>query len=67
MHFGRDTEVAIQEIANNISALEQENQYAISLLAPIRRLPAEMLSEISMATTMEYGCSAVDLSHPCRS
>ena len=64
---GQETELAILDIAKKISALEQENDYAISLLAPIRRLPAEMLSEIFMFATMENGCSAWHLTHVCRS
>jgi len=64
---GRDTETAILGIEKNISALEHENNYAISLLAPIRRLPAEMLYEIFMVAIMECGCSALHLTHVCRS
>lgn len=64
---GRDTETVILGIEKRISTLEHENNYAISLLAPIRRLPAEMLSEIFMVAIMECGCSALHLTHVCRS
>jgi hypothetical protein len=62
-----DTEMAILDIESKISALEKENNYALSLLAPIRRLPAEMLSEIFMLAITEYDCSALRLTHVCRS
>ena len=64
---GRDTETAILGIEKRISILEHENNCAISLLAPIRRLPAEMLSEIFMVAIIECGCSALRLTHVCRS
>jgi len=63
----RDTEMAIRDIESKTSAFEQENYYAVSLLAPIRRLPAEMLSEIFTLAIIEYGCSALRLTHICRS
>jgi hypothetical protein len=53
-------------IKSKILVGEQENNYAISL-APIRHLSAEVLSEIFMLATTEYGCSALHLSHVCRS
>jgi len=65
--YGRDTDTAVLELAQKISALEQENLHALSLLAPIRRLPPEMLSEIFMVAIMEYGCSPLHLTHVCRS
>jgi len=62
----RDTNLAILDIAQKISALEQENDYAISFLAPVRRLPPETLCEIAMVAIMRYGCSAWHLTHVCR-
>ena len=63
----QDTQTEILGIESKISALEQENNHAISLLAPIRRLPTEMLAEILTVAIKEYGCSASQLTHVCRS
>ena len=53
----RVTETTIAEIQNRILILEQENLYAISLSAPIRRLPAEILSEIFSFAVIHLGHS----------
>ena len=63
----RQTDTAIAEIQNKVSVLEQMNLYAYSLLAPIRRLPAEILVEIFLVATTVYGCSALRLMCVCRS
>jgi len=63
----RQTETAIADIQNKISVLEKTNLYAASLLAPIRRLPAEILSEVFIIATIVYGCSALRLMGVCRS
>jgi hypothetical protein len=60
-------EMATLAIESKTSDLGQENNCAISLLAPIRRLPAEMLSEIFMLAITEHNCSALRLTHICRS
>ena len=67
MQSQRDTKMAIRDIESKISAIEQETNYALSILAPIRRLPAEMLSEIFTLAIIEYDCSALRLTHVCRS
>jgi len=63
----RRTETAIADIRNKVSVLEKKNFYAISLLAPIRRLPAEILCEILISATLVYKCSALRLMRVCRS
>jgi hypothetical protein len=63
----RETERVIGEIQSKVWNLERENSYAASLLAPIRRLPAEMLSEIFTVAIMVYGCSSLRLMRICRS
>lgn len=63
----RQTEMAIAEIQDKVSVLEQTNLYASSLLAPIRHLPAEILSEIFLVAIIVYGCSALRLMRVCRS
>lgn len=63
----QDTQVAVLDIKGKILALEQEINHATSLLAPIRRLPTEMLTEIFTVATTEYSCSALQLTHVCRS
>src|SRR5258708_7167412 len=63
----RRTEAAIMDMRNKVSALEQTNFYATSLLAPIHRLPVEILSEILMFAILVYECSALRLLRVCRS
>ena len=63
----QDTQIEIPDIETKITALEQEHNYAISLLAPIRRLPTEILAEILTVAIKGYGCSAIQLTHVCRS
>jgi hypothetical protein len=63
----RQTETAIADIQNKVSTLEQKNLYALSLFAPIRHLPAEILSEIFVIAIVAYGCPALRLVHVCRS
>ena len=63
----RRTEATIVDIRNRVSVLEQKNFYAVSLLAPIRRLPVEILSEILMFAVILHECSALRLMHVCRS
>lgn len=63
----RQTETSIAEMQNKVSVLEQTNLYASPLLAPIRRLPAEILSEIFLVAVIVYGCSALRLMRVCRS
>jgi len=63
----RRTETAIADVQNKVSVLEQKNLYSTSLLAPIRRLPAEMVSEILTSAIISYGCSALQLISVCRS
>ena len=63
----QDSQIAILDLESKILALEQENSHALSHVAPIRRLPAEMLSEILTVAITEYGCSAWQLTHVCRS
>jgi hypothetical protein len=67
MQSRQDTQMTIVDIERKISALEQENNYALSLFAPIHHLPVELLSEILMLAVTEYGCSALQLTHICRS
>ena len=57
----------VLDIEGKILALEQENNYAISLLVPIRRLPTEILAEILTIATTDYSCSPFQLTHVCRS
>ena len=61
----QETERVIRDIQSKVWALEQENSYAASLLAPIRRLPAEMLSEIFTIAITVYGCSSLRLMRVC--
>ena len=67
MQRQRETEREIEEIQSKVRTLEQENGYAASLLAPIRRLPIEMLSEIFTVAIMVHGCSSLRLIRVCRS
>lgn len=63
----RDTRAVVLNSKGKILALEQEKNQLISLLAPIHHLPTEMLTEIFTAAITEYGCSALQLTHVCRS
>jgi hypothetical protein len=63
----RQTETAIANLNDRVLALEQKNVHASSLLAPIRRLPAEILSEIFLIAITAYGFSALRLMWVCRS
>ena len=63
----RETERVIGGIQNQVQTLEQENSYAASFLAPIRRLPTEMLSEIFTVVILVYQCSPLRLMRVCRS
>ena len=63
----RQTERAIEDIQRKVRTLEQKNSYAASLLAPIRRLPTEMLSEIFTVAIMVYGYPSLRLMRVCRS
>jgi len=63
----QETRIEILDIEGKISAPEQGNNYATSLLAPICRLPPEILAEILTVAIKEYGCSALQLTHVCRS
>ena len=63
----RQTEEAIMDIRKKVSVLEQRNLYVISLLAPIRRLPVEILSEILMFAILVNECSALRMMHVCQS
>jgi hypothetical protein len=67
MQRQRETERVIGGIQSKVQTLEQENSYAASLLAPIRRLPTEMLSEIFTIAIMVYKCSSLRLMSVCRS
>jgi len=62
----RSTERAIGDIQRKVWTLEQENIYAASLLAPIRRLPDEMLSEILTIAITVYGFPPLRLMCVCR-
>ena len=62
----RQTDMAIAKIQDKVSVLEQRNLYASSLFAPIRRLPAEILSEIFLLAFIVSGCSALRLMRVCR-
>jgi hypothetical protein len=66
-HLQRGAQAVTAGIKSKILFFEQENNHTISLLAPIRHLPAEILSEIFTLAITEYSCSALHLSHVCRS
>jgi hypothetical protein len=67
VQYRQKTEGAIVNVQNKVWILEQENLQAISYLAPIRRLPAEVLSEIFIVAIMVHGCSALRLMRVCGS
>ena len=66
-HSRQQIDRAIGDIQSKVWTLDQKNIYAASLLAPIRRLPVEMLSEIFATAIMVCGCSALRLMRVCRS
>src|SRR5258706_9944588 len=51
----RQAEREIGDTQSKVWTLQQKNSYAASLLAPIRRLPTEMLSEIFTVAIKVYG------------
>ena len=67
MRDRQKTDKVIGDIQSKVWALEQENTYAASLLAPVRRLPVELLSEIFTIAIVVYGCPSFHLMRVCRS
>lgn len=63
----QQTERVIGDIQSKVWTLEQKNSYAASLLAPIRRLPTEMLFEIFTVAIKVYGYPSLRLMGVCRS
>ena len=67
MQDRQNTEKMIGGIQSKVWTLEQENTYAASLLAPVRLLPVEILSEIFTIAIVVNGCSSFRLLRVCRS
>src|SRR5258706_6591891 len=63
----RQAEREIGDTQSKVWTLEQKNSYAASLLAPIRRLPTEMLSDIFTVAIKVYGYPSLRLMRVCRS
>ena len=57
----------VTDLEVQIHALKQENSYAASVPAPIRRLPAEILAEIFLLTIHAHAQSPLNLILVCRS
>ena len=66
MRDRQKTENVIGHIQSKVWTLEQENTYAASLLAPVRRLPVELLSEIFTVAIVVYDCPSFRLMRVCR-
>ena len=61
-----DTEMQVAALQGRISFLEQENTKSQSFLAPIRRLPIELLAEIFVIAIEGYGQNRFDMMRVCR-
>ena len=56
----------VTDLEVQIHSLEQENSNDVSSLAPISRLPAEILTEIFLQSIHGHAQSPLDLIHVCR-
>ena len=61
-----DMEIEIVALQGRISFLDQENTKSQSFLAPIRRLPTELLAEIFVIAIEGYGQDRFDMMCVCR-
>ena len=61
------TETEVSFLQGRISFLEKENSKSQSFLAPIRRLPTELLAEILTITIESHGQNRFDMMSVCRS
>jgi len=65
-HMPAVQEVVQVEVANGVASLERENSESQSLLAPIRRLPIELLAEIFVIAITCHWQKPFDMTRVCR-
>jgi len=61
------TETQVTAFQKRIAFLEKENSKSQSFLAPIRRLPTELLAEILVIAIEGHGLNRLDMMRVCRS